>query len=323
VAVAPRLVVLRALGLGDMLTAVPALRALERRFPDHARVLAAPAPLAPLAGLVGWPLVPTGEMEPLSRLLERPDVLVNLHGRGPQSHAIVLAAHPQHRIWFEHPDVAASHGSPLWRAGEHEVDRWCRLLRESGVKASPAELAIAAPRCVAPPGVRGATVVHPGAASAARRWPAKRFAAVARAEAAAGRTVLVTGSQAERPLALVVAATAGLPLRSVLAGHTDLAGLASVVAAASSVVCGDTGVAHLAAALGTPSVVLFGPTSPAEWGPPRHVRRHRALWTGRRGDPHADRPDPGLLEITPDAVIAELEDLHRRDPRGADVRRVA
>ena len=43
------LVVLRALGLGDLLTAVPALRALACAYPRHRRILAAPAWLAPLA----------------------------------------------------------------------------------------------------------------------------------------------------------------------------------------------------------------------------------------------------------------------------------
>jgi hypothetical protein len=33
------------------------------------------------------------------------------------------------------------------------------------------------------------------------------------------------------------------------------------------------------------------------------------LWAGRRGDPHAATPDPGLLEIQPDAVAAELAAL--------------
>jgi ADP-heptose:LPS heptosyltransferase len=49
----PALVVLRALGLGDLLTAVPALRALAAAFPEHRRVLATPAALAPLAALTG------------------------------------------------------------------------------------------------------------------------------------------------------------------------------------------------------------------------------------------------------------------------------
>jgi ADP-heptose:LPS heptosyltransferase len=69
-------------------------------------------------------------------------------------------------------------------------------------------------------------------------------------------------------------------------------------------------VAHLASAFGTPSVLLFGPTPPAEWGPPRDPR-HRVLWAGRTGDPHGDRPDPGLLAITPARVVDELRRLDR------------
>jgi ADP-heptose:LPS heptosyltransferase len=92
----------------------------------------------------------------------------------------------------------------------------------------------------------------------------------------------------------------------VLAGRTDLAGLAATVAGARHVLCGDTGVAHLATAFRVPSIVLFGPTPPAEWGPPPDRPRHRALWAGRRGDPHADTPDPGLLEIGVDQVLAAL-----------------
>jgi hypothetical protein len=56
-------------------------------------------------------------------------------------------------------------------------------------------------------------------------------------------------------------------------------------------------------------VVLFGPTPPSEWGPPSADGRHRALWTGRRGDPHAEEPHSGLLEIPPAQVVRELERL--------------
>jgi ADP-heptose:LPS heptosyltransferase len=92
----------------------------------------------------------------------------------------------------------------------------------------------------------------------------------------------------------------------VVAGRTDLTALAAIVAHAGRVVCGDTGVAHLATAFGIPSVVLFGPTSPATWGPPAERAHHRVLWHGTTGDPHADRPDPGLLAIEPAQVIQEL-----------------
>jgi ADP-heptose:LPS heptosyltransferase len=210
---------------------------------------------------------------------------------------------------FDHHAVPASRGSPEWRPGEHELKRWCRMLAESGVPADPTELEIEPPPGEPPPRTRGATIIHPGAASGARRWPAKRFAAVARAERAGGRDVVISGGRNEIALAFEVARGAGLDGRDVVAGRTDLAALARAVAAAGRVVCGDTGVAHLATALGTPSVVLFGPVSPAEWGPPAERTRHRALWMGGRGDPHADRPDSGLLRITVADVLAALEEL--------------
>jgi ADP-heptose:LPS heptosyltransferase len=131
---------------------------------------------------------------------------------------------------------------------------------------------------------------------------------------------VVTGDGGERRLALEVAARAGLPGDAVLAGRTSLLELAAAVAAASRVVCGDTGIAHLATALGTPSVVLFGPTPPSEWGPPADPR-HVVLWAGRRGDPHGDAPDPGLLDISVEAVVGALQAAcltsRRRRPRGA------
>jgi ADP-heptose:LPS heptosyltransferase len=150
----------------------------------------------------------------------------------------------------------------------------------------------------------------PGAASAARRWPWRRWAAIARRERSAGREVLVTGGVAEAPLARAVARAAALPETAVVAGRTDLAGLADVVGAAGRVASGDTGVAHLATALGRPSVVLFGPVSPREWGPPACSRGpHSVLWAAWRGDPHAPRPDPGLLRISVDEVGDALEQV--------------
>ena len=306
----PLLLAYRALGLGDLLTGVPALRALRDGFPDHRLVLAAPPALAPLAGLCGAvdavvdtaPLATPPADEHAMRghvrgwSVSRPDVAVNLHGRGPQSHRALLATRPRRMIAFAAPEVPWT--GPRWRAGEHEVRHWCRLLAESGIPADPARLDLPHPRAPVPAAVApGVTVVHPGAASPARRWPAERWAAVARAERAAGRSVVLTGSASERSLAESVARAAGLDGDAVLAGNTDLLTLAAVIARAGRVLCGDTGVAHLATAFGIPSVVLFGPTPPGEWGPPPERSRHVVLHRGGRGDPHGDRPDAGLLAI--------------------------
>ncbi len=75
-------------------------------------------------------------------------------------------------------------------------------------------------------------------------------------------------------------------------------------AVARLVVCGDTGIAHLATAFGTRSVVLFGPTPPRTWGPRVDRHLHTVLWTGRRGDPHGARLDPGLADIEAADVVA-------------------
>jgi ADP-heptose:LPS heptosyltransferase len=306
----PRLLVLRALGLGDLLTALPCLRALADAFPGHHRVLAAPAALEGLARHSGTvdEVVPTAGLDrPLDPRLAGADVAVNLHGRGPRSHELLLAARPRRLIAFANPAVPASAGGPRWLPGEHEVARWCRMLSSSGIPADPRRLDLAPPPGAPPPGTAGATLIHPGAASAARRWPPERFAAVARAEAGRGRTVVVTAGPGEAGLAAAVAGLAGRPPRLTVAAGGDLLALERLVAAAGRVLCGDTGVAHLATALGTPSLVLFGPVSPAEWGPPPERPWHRALWAGSTGDPHGTLPDPGLLRIGVGEVLRALD----------------
>lgn len=287
---------------------MPALRALARAFPDHHRILAAPTALEPLAMHTGAidEVVDTPSLDHLPDRLRGAEVAVNLHGHGPQSTALLAASSPRRLIAFDHGDAA-----PAWRADEHEVLRWCRLLDESGIPADPTDLRLDPPDSAVPAGAAGATIVHPGAADPARRWPAERWAAVVRAEVASGRTVAVTGGPDEVGLAERVAELAGSGGSAVLAGRTTVLELVAIVAAAGRVVSGDTGVAHVATAVGTPSVVLFGPVSPAAWGPPERPR-HIALWHGRTGDPHGADVDLGLLDITVEEVVAALSRLGQR-----------
>jgi ADP-heptose:LPS heptosyltransferase len=311
VAVTPALVVLRALGLGDLLTAVPALRALAAAI-DGPRVLLAPRALAPLAEPLGYEILDVHGVRAVPPVLPPEaagaEVAVNLHGRGPESHRALARLAPKRLVAF----ATDGHDGPVWREDEHEVARWCRLLAAAGIAADPGDLAVDPPAVALPPSLHGVTIVHPGASSGARRWPGSRWVQVIGAERAAGRRVVVTGGAEERIRARWVASAAGLAPDAVLAGRTSLTELTALVAAAARVVCGDTGIAHLATALGTPSVVLFGPTSPARWGPPPDSAIHRVLWSGRTGDPHARRTDPGLLAIGADAVVDALAALPGR-----------
>ncbi len=317
--------VLRALGLGDLLTGVAALRGVRAALPDHELVLVAPAWQQPLVAMTGAVdrLVHHDGLRGLGTFAwegPRPDVAVNLHGAGPESHRLLLATRPRRLVAFDNDRVPFS-GPPFAppapdreHRAEHEVARWCRLVQAELGPADPDALLLTAPDPVA--AGPGAVVIHPGAAHAARRWPAERFAQVARALVASGRQVVVTGSAGERQLAREVAAAAGLPSDVVLAGSTDVLELAALVAGATCLVSGDTGIAHLASALRTPSVVLFGPVSPQVWGPPRRPQ-HVVLWHGTGdGDPWAETPDPALLQISVSEVLAAVGRVIALPPQG-------
>ena len=121
--------VLRALGIGDLATAVPALRGIRTTWPSHRLKLAAPAWLAPLVPLIGAvdELAVTSGSLGHPPLVSLPDVAVNLHGRGPQSTRLLRRLRPKRTLAFNIP-----HG-PVWRQSEHEVTRWCRMLRWYGI----------------------------------------------------------------------------------------------------------------------------------------------------------------------------------------------
>lgn len=285
--------VLRALGLGDALTGVPALLGLRRRWPAARLTLACPAPLG--AWLRGLGLIdavlPSIELNPLPRPEERVDLAVDLHGRGPESQRLLLALDPGALLAFRCPAAGVLTG-PVWRPDEHEVDRWIRLVRSVGAPCDPSDLRLrsrgAAPGSHHPARAAGPIVIHPGAAFGSRRWPADRWARVA-GVLARDHDVVVTGTGGEAAACAAVTEGARNVRVRDLCGALDLAALTALVAGARLVLSADTGVAHLATALAVPSVTLFGPVSPALWGPRIDPHLHVALWAMGDGPVRAIR----------------------------------
>lgn len=105
-------------------------------------------------------------------------------------------------------------------------------------------------------------VLNPGGNNPAKRWPAQRFAELARwLNEARGLAVLINGAPTEADLieSIVTNAPAAASLPTL--GGT-LGALRHLLARASLLVTNDTGPRHIAAAVGCPIVSLFGPTDP-------------------------------------------------------------
>jgi hypothetical protein len=237
----PRALVLRTCGLGGLLTATPALRALRRA--GQQVVLAAPADLidvAPLTGAVKA-LLPVRRGEPIAWT---GDLAVNMQDGDPATNRLLRDLRPAD-VWGYGTDEG-----PEWDETEAETERWCRLMEWYGVPADPGDLALPLPLCASP--VYGAVVIHPG------NWPEHRFALVADVLSAKGLPVVFTGERGDRAVATRIAAQAFLPARTVLAGRTSLRGLCALVAGARLVISADSALARLAGCYGRPSVTVTG-----------------------------------------------------------------
>jgi ADP-heptose:LPS heptosyltransferase len=333
--------VFRALMLGDLLCAVPALRALRAALPEAritliglpwAREFAAHLPhyLDDFIPFPGWPGLPEqplhGSALPafLARVQgRRYDLAIQLHGSGVITNPLVALFGARRVAGF----FAPGHWCPdvtsflPWPTQGHEVERLLTLMEFLGAPAPGTELefpvtAADAADLTALPGTDGLRTggyvcIHPGARFRSRCWPPERFAAVADALARQGLRPVLTGSHEETPITGAVAAA--MRARPVdLTGRTNLGALAALIRDARLVVSNDTGVAHLAAAVGTPSVVVAAGTDVARWAP-RESERHRVLWQDVPCRPCAvaDCPigHPCALGVSVEAVVRAAEAL--------------
>lgn len=311
--------VVRNTGLGDLMTSLPALRAVRRALPAHRLGTTCPSWLVPLARVLDVAEfyvcedadagVDVARHQDVDASMLRavmsgpycaPDVVVALRVPNEERTAGLAQLAAGSLIAFRDEMVGVTAEFPSFDDQEHIVRRWSRLLGAFGISSRSSDLY---PEVSLSTDRPNQTVIHVGAGSPARQWPTERWAEVARRFADDGHDIVFTGSTSEASLVERTRRLAGLGPSTALAGACSSIELAALVQHARLVLSTDTGVSHLATAFRRPSVTLFGPTSPALWGPPRSDV-HQTVWAGSCGDPYGSEPFQGLLDVTTPVVIA-------------------
>ncbi len=254
--------------LGDVLQAVPALRALRRAHGPACRlVLAAQPRLATLLAALdvvdearsfdglGLSVLFTDAPlpEPLRALLARFAGVVSWFGSRDPTYCA--------RLTTVVPDAIIAPPVP-----EDDVAVWRHLIATLGMR-DTAERDLVAP--LRGPGARpveNTLVVHPGSGGTWKQWPAESFAAVVEtiARRCALRVVIHEGP-ADHAAADALAARLAVPVEPLR--EPELPALAAVLAGARAYLGGDSGISHLAAAVGARALVLFPPSTRRRWEP--------------------------------------------------------
>jgi heptosyltransferase-2 len=286
--------------VGDAVLTLPALEALDRRFPEAEISLLAKSWVSGL--FAGHPAVDgiieyrTGNTHRgvlgrwrLARQLSQEGFDLAVVFPNSLDAALIpwLAGIPRRvgyltearRLLFTHP-VPRPSGS----AGRHQAEHYLGIVRALGGDGAPslrlpvtAEARERGERLLRDHGVGPADLcvaLSPGSVyGSAKRWPAERFAAVADALVdQCGARILLIGSDEERPILEQVAARMRRPAVN-LGGRTELSALVGVLERVRWLLSNDTGAMHIAAAMGTPVLAIFGPTDAEATGPlGRHTR---------------------------------------------------
>lgn len=294
-----RIAIVRALQLGDLLLAVPGLRAIRRGFPA-AEITLIGLPWAEefvarfaryldrFVEFPGWPGIAEAEYAPAAaaRFLAEQraygyDLVAQMHGSGRTSNSFALALGASATVGCY--DAAAPESRVGLTVGVQYPDDQPEVLRNVGVArllgCDARDLTLEFPLFAVDRAEADTLLgtldgrghpwigLHAGARPPARRWPMEHFAALA--DELARRFdahIVLTGGPGEEPTVRAVEQRMRTAALNV-AGKTSLGGLAALIARLDLFISNDTGPAHLAEAVGTPSITLFGPADQRRWAP--------------------------------------------------------
>lgn len=267
--------------LGDVVMALPVLRAIQAGRPDFEITLIGKAAFKPLFDRLGVgdrfvPLPPQGRgyfKAFYKKRNEFPDTYL-LFTNSFRSDLEAFLTRSQQRFGLLRPNKKRpllTDPFPLEAEVDetqvHQTHVWEMMARHYGLQA---ELDFAPiPKAASHLSVKRVGLICGTENAPEKRWPIMHWRALVEQLLAARSDVEVVlyGTPADRAITDQVAEGFTRERVSNVAGETDLADFCDGLKACSVVSCNDTGGMHLANMLGTPVVVMFGPTNPVRTGP--------------------------------------------------------
>jgi len=296
--------------LGDVVMAVPLLRAIRAGRPDAEITLVAKAAFLPLLETLGLadrlhalPAPGAGYFGHFRRLRgEYPDcwLLFTNSLRGDLEARLAGCRQRFGLIRAGKPRPLLSHGyrvpAAFDESARHQTELWTDFLRHFGLAAAPDFSPAPRPAAAVPGdaiGLIAGSENNPG-----KRWPVGHWRALI--AALPGQKFVLFGTPKDQAITAAVAAGFGDRVEDT-AGRTTLPEFTARLAACRLLVTNDTGGMHLASLYGVPLIGLFGPTNPLRTGP---IFRGPAHILQPPGCP--PRGGAALADLAPATVIAAV-----------------
>lgn len=301
-----KIIIFRALQIGDMLCSLPAIRSLRKAYPN-ARITLVGLPWAKMLierfgdyfdELVVFPGYPGFPEQPIDRLAfpgfiqniqqQNFDLALQMQGSGNISNPLVdLFAAKNIAGFYLKDNYCPNKDLYIEYPGDiHEIYRHLKLVQALGISDYTTDLEFPLTdkdeedfeKAALPVKPGEYVIIHPGARGANRQWEPENFAAIADYCIEKGLQAVITGTKDEMDIAQsVIKYMKYEPINSV--GKTSLGAVAMLIKNAAAMISNCTGVSHIASALKTKSIVISLDGEPFRWGPLNHKIHKTIDWT--------------------------------------------
>lgn len=307
-----RVLVIKLSALGDFIQATGPMKAIRAAHPNARLTLLTTPPFEAMARATGWfdEIWTDGRpswsnLAGVARLIGRMrrarfDRVYDLQTQGRTVRYFQLLW-PHRPPWSGNAPGAAFEYSGPDRDRLHVQDSQREQLRRAGIAVvPPPDIAWLTGQAEHRPSEPFALLIPGGAPHRpAKRWPADRYGALAKALAGQGITPVVLGHGPEEQ-ALADTIRGIEPSSVLLVGQTSFGDIADLARRAALTIGNDTGPAHITIAAGSPGVVLFSAESNPALSAPRPVREGQAVEILRETD---------LADMSVEAVLESVERL--------------